>query len=463
MKTHLLLLVSASLLAFPVGSAAANAYFRIPAGAFPPPTSDSVIHSVLPDNTGRCVAVWDQPDSATVLIELRGTNGAQLWARSVDLPDDGEKTRLALAGPDRLLWATAYRWLVLDWNTGATLTNGTWSHPDLDSRKVLLKNRSLFIQQGRYVTVATTNAPPPPPPPPPPPEPPPVSEGDGTPPTGDDPPPPAEEPGSGEPGGVFLDPEAGAGPVVTYQQVCVGSYFFEYDTNLTLVATHTSGLLEGKWDFVEGSWLVDRADRTNYCLRVATLSDSLEATGILEFPLDGDRNEGFVSHLPIGASADNLVVISTLEWTPRTRTVVSMVNRDGAVCWQNGWYGSEHITGWNLGTNGWLLSGINFDQAQGNCQYLLYMDLCGWLDRRQHYYASPKWEFVVLNTDPARLLHQASDRSVEVFDLQVQELNPWWEWWEAWTNPWIGPPFILPTQTSYWRTRTSPPTAVPAG
>jgi hypothetical protein len=251
--------------------------------------------------------------------------------------------------------------------------------------------------------------------------------------------------------------------VVTYRQVCVGSTFTEYDTNLTQVATHTSGLLEGQWDFVEGSWLVDRADTTNYCLRVATLTDALEAADVRVVSLAADRDGAFVSHLPIAASADNLVAISTIEWTPRTRTILTMVTREGEVRWQNGWYGSEHITGWSVGTNGWLLSGINFAQSQGICQYLLHVDLCGWLDNRQHYYASPKWEFVVLNTEPPRLLHQDSDNSVEVFDLVPQEMDPWWDWWEAWTNPWIGPPFILPEQTSFWRTRTSPPLASPGG
>jgi hypothetical protein len=456
MKTTTLILIAATFGVAPLSCSGANAYFRIPAGAFPPPTAQSTVHTLLPDNLGRCVAVWNQPDSQSVLIELRGTNGAQVWGHSIASLPDGEQTRLALAGPDRVLWASSRHWLLLDWESGQTLTNGTWNHPDLDSRKVVVRNNALLIQEGRYTTVAVTNAPPPAPPPPPPPT-------DNPPPSEETEPPPAnEEPPSGDPGGMLIDPEAGMGPAVTYREVCIGSTFYEYDTNLNMVATHLSDVLEGQWDFVDGTWLIDRADRTNYVLRVATLTDALEAENVRVVSVDGDRAEGFVSHLPIGASAENLVVISTVEWTPRTRTVATMLNREGVVQWQNGWYGSEHITGWNVGTNGWLLSGINFAQAQGNCQYLLFMDLCGWLDYRQHYYASPKWEFMVLNTEPARLLHQTWDNNVEVFDLRMEEWSPWWEWWEAWTNPWVGPPFVLPTQTSFWRTRTSPPSAVPA-
>jgi hypothetical protein len=221
MKTPLRLLVAALLLTAPAGSHAANTYFRVPAGAFPPPSADSTIHALLPDNAGQCVAVWDQLPSSSVLIELRGTNGAQVWAHALTGLADGEHSRLALAGPGRVLWASASQWRVLHWDTGAVIANGTWDHPDLDSRKVLVRGNSLFIQHGRYETVAVTNAPPPPPPPPPPADPPPPED----PPPPPDPesdipgqptappvvvvPPPAETPVSDDPGGVFVDPEGG--------------------------------------------------------------------------------------------------------------------------------------------------------------------------------------------------------------------------------------------------------------
>lgn len=355
-----------------------------PSKQIPAPSADSVINCVCPENSGGYVAVWDQSVSGNAVVEHHDEFNALIWRQVIAPTSTNENTRLVLAGTDRVLWGSAFRWLLLDQATGNILRSGEWNYPDLDTRKVILRNDQFYIQQGQQIT--------------------------------------------------------------------------GYNRDVDCTGTVSSGLEEGRWDVVEGSWLIDRQDRTNHVLRIATLDDSLQAVNVREVSLPCSTGGGYVSHLALGANDETLVVASSIEWTPKTLHIFSQVTRDGVVLWQTRVQGSEHLTGSAILNNGWLLSGIDFAYPQGP-QFLRLLDFCGWPQARQHDTTSDsqRWEYVVVNTAPPRLLHTITDNNLEIFDLAVVQSPPWSTFADLWDDFIFGPPFEPNPTPGFWRTRTSPP------
>ena len=243
---------------------------------------------------------------------------------------------------------------------------------------------------------------------------------------------------------------------IIQRQVSAGTRFTAYDTNMTSLGTLTSSIDLNRWECVEGSWLIDRTERTTPVLRYATLSDALEVTDVREIPVGNGVGGGFVEHLVIGADASRLVVISTVDWTPATLTAFTIATRAGELLWQATYNGSQHITGFSMTEDGWLLSGIDFARPESS-QFLWLLNYRGWPQQKQHYYDTQSWEFVVQNNRPPRLLHQAPGSSVVLYDLQVVTSFSWWDWLEELFYGWLGDPFVPPTDTTYWASKTSPP------
>jgi hypothetical protein len=386
MKAKRILITAALLLATTVSSEAGfTAYVTAPPGkTLVPPSADSVFSTIRPENSGAYIAVWDQTNSPSSVMERRDASNALVW-QQVLTNSLGESTRLVLVGKGTVVWASGSCWTLLDQQTGAILRSGNWNFPTLDPRKLIVRSDAFYVQQGNQIT--------------------------------------------------------------------------GFNTNMDCIGTVTTALEEGRWDVVEGTWLIDRTARTNHILRVATLNDALQAVNIQEIPLLTSRAGGYVSHMPLGANGSMLVVASTLEWTPDTLQFFTMVTRDGEVLWQNTVSGSMHLTGSAVLTNGWLLSGIDFAKPETqNRQYLLVIDACGWPQPRQYYDPSLRWEFIVLNANSPRLLQSQDDGRLVLYNLVVTNWTPWWmDTTDPWSEFWIGPAFIPDTSTGYWSTPTSPP------
>jgi hypothetical protein len=145
--------------------------FYSPSGtarAVPPPNETCHFNSLLLENSGGYVAVWDDAANNVALIEQRSAANTQTWQQPLTLAAD-ENTRVVLGSATRVLWCSAQRWVFLDRDTGASLATGTWDQPMLDSQKIIIRGDILhFISDGmayRYDTnmtaLATVTAEPP--------------------------------------------------------------------------------------------------------------------------------------------------------------------------------------------------------------------------------------------------------------------------------------------------------------
>ena len=133
-----------------------------------PPNETCQFNSLLPENSGGYVAVWDDAANSGVIVEQRTATNSLAWQQTLTLATD-ENTRVVMGSATRVLWCSAQRWVFLNRETGATLTTGTWDQPMLDPQKVIIRNDILhFISDGmayRYDTnmtaLATVTAEPP--------------------------------------------------------------------------------------------------------------------------------------------------------------------------------------------------------------------------------------------------------------------------------------------------------------
>lgn len=464
------------------GAAAATTFIRVPGETISPPSADSHLNRVLSDRAGNLMMAWDDTASGNTFLQMlcadpACTNRVHAWQPIVPV-SPGENTRILLTAPDRVLWGSTERWLLLDKVDGTVVTNGTWSFPALEPSEVVVRGDLLLVGSPTYSTITETvvvgghyeyevvqdggvdeEAP---------------AEAPSEPVDFPDPNlPPDVQSAPGESGGqtpsgggAESQPAPSTSVRAVYvedtatveRQVRSGTVFAAFDTNMTQVATVNSSLDLGTWEAVEGTWLVDRSQRTRPVLRYATLSDALEPTGIREVSLMDSEWEGFVEHRVLGAEPDRLVVVSTLEKTPATRTVFSIVDRAGNLLWRRTYTGSQHITASAMSERGWLLSGIDFSQAS-TPQFLWLLTYRGWAQQKQYYYDSQSWEFILHNTDPARLIHHTSDNQVAVYELRVEHDYTFWDWLEELLNGWLGEAFAPPTATAYWDVRTAPPIA----
>ena len=168
MKTRLLLLAAVAGLAGQLSSALADDTwdwdhwaFYSPSGAarpVPRPTETCRFNSLMPENSGGYVAVWDDAANNLVLLEHRSATNTQTWQMTLTLATD-ETTRVVLSSANRVLWCSAQRWVFLDRATGTNIATETWDQPMLDAQKVIIRDDILhFINDGyayRYDTNMT--------------------------------------------------------------------------------------------------------------------------------------------------------------------------------------------------------------------------------------------------------------------------------------------------------------------
>jgi hypothetical protein len=122
----------------------------------PNPTGASSINSLMPENDGGYIAVWDDPTNNTAIVEHRDGTGTQTWQRTFPTTDL-EDTRVVFTSASRTLWCSPQRWFFMDNASGATVASGLWDLPDLDPHQIIIQNGVLYVISGNTALAFDTN------------------------------------------------------------------------------------------------------------------------------------------------------------------------------------------------------------------------------------------------------------------------------------------------------------------
>ncbi len=185
--------------------------------------------------------------------------------------------------------------------------------------------------------------------------------------------------------------------------VVYGNYASVYDTNMERQATVELNWPAGYWRAYAGAWMVDLSARTTRTLRVAHLGPGLEVQATQELELSHSRAGGYTEHRVLGADANALFVVSSLNWPEHTTYYFTHLTRDGTVTFQHRLQANQIITGAAVLTNGWLLSAQFLGETTP--RHALYrVDLNGRPRWQLRIDSSASRQYVAVNTEPPRVL-----------------------------------------------------------
>ena len=120
-----------------------------------PPGADASFNSIIGENSGAVVVVWDVENGS--IVQRCSPQGAEVWRQSFTWIAEGECSRVLLGSGTHTLWCSPYRWALIDNATGTITRQDNWSMPDLDPNKIIHQNNVLHIVSGNTAYLYDTN------------------------------------------------------------------------------------------------------------------------------------------------------------------------------------------------------------------------------------------------------------------------------------------------------------------
>lgn len=124
--------------------------------AIPYPSPTCQLNSLLPENNGGYVALWDDVTNRVVVLERQSPERVQIWAHGYVL-ETNENSRVILGSSTRILYGSAQRWVLLDRDTGTNVATAEWDQPHLDPNKIIIADNILHIVNGGVASRYDTN------------------------------------------------------------------------------------------------------------------------------------------------------------------------------------------------------------------------------------------------------------------------------------------------------------------
>ena len=109
----------------------------------PYPSANCQLNSILPENDGGYVALWDDFTNRVVVLERQSPTRTQIWTNCYVL-ETNENSRVILGGATRILYCSAQRWVLLDRDTGTNVATAEWDQPKLDPNKLIIRDDATY-------------------------------------------------------------------------------------------------------------------------------------------------------------------------------------------------------------------------------------------------------------------------------------------------------------------------------